>query len=171
MCIEPQDASLDFWDWHSIATTVNLVKLYYQRALFWETGVWHLQWFPPCLAWLSYMLTWSIGKAVNGSARVYYWPALSVPSPELTERTNLSPGSFKAPACRQGYKTSCRIVDGCLVPLRLLQNTAHNALFRPESHSDAMLLSIMKQAGKKQDPLALNDIAMPVSTWPLSIQE
>lgn len=102
-------------------------------------------------------LTWSIGKAVNGSARVYYWPALSVPSPDL------SPGSFKAPACRQGYKTSCRIVDGCLVPLRLLQSTAHNARFQPESHCDAMLLSIMKQAGKKQDPLALNDIAMPDS--------
>ena len=39
MCIEPQDASLDSRDGHSIAITVNLVKPYYQKALFWETGV------------------------------------------------------------------------------------------------------------------------------------
>lgn len=83
------------------------------------------------------------------SARVYYQLALLVPSPKLPERTNPSSVPFKAPAWRPGYKTSCHTLDGYLVPHRLMESRVQNAQFQPESHSDGMLLSIMKQAEKR----------------------
>lgn len=60
----------------------------------------------------------------------------------------------------QDKLSHCRWVSGAT---QAIAEHSSQCLLQSESHSDAMLLSIMKQAGKKQDPLALNDIAMPVS--------